>query len=258
MRAQQALLVKHFEELGGAVELQEFSARHPVSGEPVAMANLIARWHTERTERILLCAHYDTRPFPDRDPLSPRGVFVGANDGASGVAVLMTLAERLATLPGRHGVDVALFDGEEFIFPENLGMEQDLYFRGSEYFAREYVSSRPGYRYRYGVLLDMVGDADLSIPQEGTMLAWRDTRPLAQQIWGVARQLGVREFVAREGPPVRDDHLMLHDIGKIPCVDLIDFTYDAWHTEGDTPARCSALSLAKVGWVAQTWLERLK
>ena len=250
MQAQQDLLVKHFEQCGAEVELQKFKARHPRDGSAVPMANLIARWRPELNERILLCAHYDTRPFPDRDRVDPRGVFLGANDGASGVALLMELAREAPRLEGPIGLDIALFDGEEFVFGD-----ADEYFLGSTHFAREYVARRPRGAYRWAVLLDMVADADLKIMQEVNSVSWPDTRPLVESIWSTARKLGVREFIARRGPDLRDDHLPLHDIAKLPACDIIDFDYPAWHTRADTPERCSALSLAKVGWVIEEWLK---
>jgi hypothetical protein len=100
----------------------------------------------------------------------------------------------------------------------------------------------------------MIGDADLQLYQERNSTWWRDTRPLVDEIWATARRLGVREFIPRRKHEVRDDHLPLHNIGKIPTCDIIDFDYPAWHTQADTPERCSALSLAKVGWVLREWL----
>ena len=250
MQAQQAMLVEHFKQCGAEVELQSFKVRHPRDGSPVAMANLIARWQPQLAERILLCAHYDTRPFPDQDRNRPRGRFIGANDGASGAALLMELARNLSELRGERGVDIVLFDGEELIYGEF-----DEYFLGSKHFAREYVANQPGPTYRWAVLLDMVGDAELRIAQEVNSMRWADTRPLVESIWSTAKKLGVREFVPRRGPEIRDDHLPLHDIAGIPACDVIDFEYPFWHTEGDTPDKCSALSLAKVGWVIEEWLK---
>ncbi len=80
------------------------------------MANIIVQWHPERKERILLAAHYDTRPFPDRDPVRPQGTFVGASDGASGTALLMELAHLMPNLDSKYGVDFVLFDGEELVY----------------------------------------------------------------------------------------------------------------------------------------------
>ncbi len=104
MKQQQELLKKHFEALGGKVTMQEFRGKHPQTGAMVPMANMIVTWHPDRKQRILLCAHYDTRPFPDRDsdPVQrTQGVFIGANDGGSGVAVMMELAHRMPQLEMR-------------------------------------------------------------------------------------------------------------------------------------------------------------
>lgn len=250
MATQQRLLTDHFEKLGGNVRRQEFRVRDPLTGQPVSMANLIVEWHPERKERILLAAHYDTRPFPDRDKRNPRGTFVGANDGGSGTAILMELAHQMRDLPGDVGVDFVLFDGEEYVFQEG-----HPYFIGSEWFASEYASGKPPYRYRWGILLDMVGDADLQIYPDNHSLKWPDTRPLVKEVWDTAKRLGVSEFSTQRRYDVLDDHIRLHDIGGISCIDIIDFHYPYWHTEQDVPAKCSALSLAKVGWVVQEWLK---
>jgi len=253
MARQQKLLAEHFAKLGGQVRLQKFLAPNPLGGEKVPMANLIVHWHPESRQRILLCAHYDTLPFPMLDKHNPRGPFVGANDGGSGVAVLMELAHEIPDLKCKYGIDFVMLDGEEYIFRQS-----DRFFLGSEYFARDYRRQRPPYRYRWGVLLDMIGDADLQIYQERNSMWWRDVRPLVEDIWSTARRLGVREFIPRKKHEVRDDHLPLHNIGGIPICDIIDFDYPPWHTQGDTVDKCSALSLAKVGWVIREWLKAVR
>jgi hypothetical protein len=156
----------------------------------------------------------------------------------------------MQALDSRYGVDFALFDGEEFVFDE-----RDRFFLGSDHFARDYAKAPPEHKYRWGVLLDMVGDADLQIYQERLSVSWRDTRPLVAQIWGTAQRLGVREFVAQTRHLVQDDHIPLRQIAKIPTCDIIDFDYPAWHTTADVPQNCSGESLAKVGWVVLEWLK---
>jgi glutaminyl-peptide cyclotransferase len=253
MEEQQKLLVDHFTKLGGEVELQRFEVahpEHPTTPPAVPMANIIVHWNPKSKERILLCAHYDTLPVPFRDPVNPKGTFVGANDNAGGVAILMELARDMPKLKSKYGVDFALFDGEEFMFHPD-----GRFFLGSEYFAQKYADSKLPYRYRWAVLLDMVADKDLEIHEEGNSLSWPDSKPLVEQIWSVAKKLGVVEFKANTKYDVRDDHVMLHDVGKIPSIDIIDFDYPAWHTEQDKPEQCSALSLAKVGWVLSQWLK---
>ncbi|MCA9246480.1 MAG: M28 family peptidase [Planctomycetales bacterium] len=259
MQKQQQLLSEHFTQLGAEVQLQHFRVRHPLDGKPVAMANLIVEWRPEAKQRILLCAHYDTRPLPDRDPNPVKrrsGVFLGANDGGSGVAVLMELGRHMADYRGSLGVDFCFFDGEELVYDGN----RDRYFLGSEWFSRQYVASPPPYRYRQGVLLDMVGDARLGIYQERNSVSWPETRPTVASIWRTAQRLGVKEFIPRVKHEIRDDHLPLRNLAKIPTCDVIDFDYPDeqnryWHTTQDIPENCSALSLAKVGWVLWEWLK---
>jgi glutaminyl-peptide cyclotransferase len=163
----------------------------------------------------------------------------------------MELGRSMPGLKGKLGVDLVFFYGEEIIFQE----KRDPYFIGAEYFATDYANHPPKYRYRWGVLLDMVGDADLQIYPDRNSVSWEDTQPLVKQIWDTAHRLGVREFVSSKRFDVLDDHLKLHEIARIPCCDIIDFKYPAWHTQADTPERCSALSLAKVGWVLEEWLK---
>ncbi|MEO1496468.1 MAG: M28 family peptidase [Planctomycetota bacterium] len=258
MREQQELVATHFEEHGAEVRRQTFRVRNPLGGPRVAMTNIIARWRLDEPDRVLLCAHYDTRPLPDRDPnpiARRRGRFIGANDGASGVAALMELAHLLAVYDGPLGVDVVLFDGEELVYVDR----RDPYFLGSRYFAEAYKKRKPlpdgpPWRYRAAILLDMVGDADLQLYQERYSYRNEKTRPLVLEVWSTAQRLGVEEFIPRVKHTVRDDHLALQRYGDIPAIDIIDFDYPAWHTESDTPRRCSGDSLAKVGWVVWEWL----
>lgn len=258
MQRQQTLLREFFERQGGTVELQSFMARHPLSGEAVEMANLIARWHPQRPKRFLLCAHYDTRPFPDRDPHNPRGRFIGANDGASGVAALMELSHHLGSLPPDVGVDLVMFDGEELVYEEG----RDDYFLGSTHFARDYAAHPPAIPYQAGVLLDMVGDKELRIYYERN--SWNDAREVTRSIFATAKTLGVDAFVPRVRHEILDDHIPLNRIAKIPTTNLIDFDYPRpgigapqyWHTMQDIPENCSGESLVTVVYVVHQWLMR--
>lgn len=252
MQKQRGMIVRHFEGLGATVSRQPFQIRDRRTGATVAMENLIVSFHPDRLDRVMLAAHYDTRPFPDRDPANPAGVFIGANDGASGVAVLMELGQFMPSLPGEIGVDFVLFDAEEYVVDR-----RDPYFLGSIHFARRYASKPPKHRYRYGVLLDMVADADLLLPQEYHSISWPDTRGLVDDIWEAAREVGAREFLPRPGPTVEDDHVPLRTIGRIPTCDIIDFDYPYWHTTQDTPEHCSGESMEVVGRVMLHWLRGL-
>lgn len=258
MHRQQQILSAFFEQRGATVELQRFDVRHPQTGEAVELANLIASWHPQRPKRFLLCAHYDTRPFPDRDPVNPRGRFVGANDGASGVAGLMELANHIDQLPADVGIDLVMFDGEELVYEEG----RDEYFLGSTYFARTYLANPPAVPYRAGILLDMIGDKELKIYYERN--SWNYAREVSKSVFATAASLGVDAFVPRIRHEIRDDHLPLNQIAHIPTIDLIDFDYPRpgigapqyWHTMQDVPENCSGHSLATVVYVVHQWLMR--
>ena len=261
MVRQRAYIEKHLREHGGTIEKQEWQIRHPETGQEVTLVNLFGRWYPERPERILLCCHYDTRPYADEDPVNPRAPLMGANDGASGVAALMEIARHLNAIDVNYGVDLVFLDAEEFIFEK----DRDPFFIGSTYFAQRYRQADLNFRYKWGILLDMVGDKDLQIYQERNSLGWRDTRPLVHDVWRVARQLDIPEFVARPRHTINDDHVPLHDIGGISIINIIDFDYPNpgygpkyWHTTQDIPENCSGGSLAKVGKVVLTWLEQVE
>lgn len=255
---QQEFLIDFFNNAGAAVEVQTFNERNPETGEAVVMKNIIARWYPDRLKRFLVCAHYDTRPFPDRDPENPTGRFVGANDGASGVAGVMELSHHMDRLPDDVGVDVVLFDGEELVYRER----RDTYFLGSTYFARNYAANRPAIPYRAGILLDMIGDKELRIYYERN--SWNYAREVSKSIFETAAMLKVDAFVPRIRHEIRDDHIPLNEIARIPTVDLIDFDYPRpglgvpqyWHTTKDVPENCSGDSIATVIYVVHQWLMR--
>ena len=255
MQKQREFLIRYFQKAGAKVFRQAFRSRDGRNGEWIHMENLIVSWHPSRNDRVLLGAHYDTRPYPDRDRRQPKGIFVGANDGASGVAVLMELADSMSELKGSVGVDFVLFDAEEYVFEEG----RDSYCLGSLFFARQYAASRKAgaksYAYRCGVILDMVGDRNLAIWQEHQSVEWPDTRPVVNSIWATAEQLKVREFISRPKYVINDDHVPLRMTGGIPTCDIIDFDYPHWHTTQDIPANCSPKSLGVVGQVMLAWLQ---
>jgi hypothetical protein len=262
MKKQQELVKRHFETQGAQVELQPFTARQKSRRQPVDMANLIASWHAERQRRVILCSHYDTRPIADQEEDRSRWTqpFLSANDGGSGVALLMELANHLKDLKTEVGIDFVLFDGEEYIFEPN----SDKYFYGSEHFAQAYRQSRAGRRYLAAVLLDMIAGRDARFPAE--QHSWVQAGGLVQEIWGVAAELKCTAFQNRVGESVLDDHLALNQAG-IPAIDIIPearlaphfhFQYPHWHRLSDVPANCSGESMAQVGRVLSVWLQRVK
>jgi len=221
------------------VSTQSFMLSFEPPPTTVSATNIIARFQPEKEERILLCAHWDTRPWADQDP-DPKNhnkPILGANDGASGVAVLLQIATILHKQKPPVGVDIVLFDGEDV---GHSGSERS-YARGSAAFASELGGS---FRPKFGILLDMIGDADLKIYQEAYSAQYAPS--VVKKVWDKAALLAIDEFVPQVMYAVFDDHIPLLEVG-IPCIDLIDFDYPYWHTLEDTPDKCSAESLEKIG-----------
>lgn len=213
------------------------------AGETLRLTNLLARFRPEATDRILLLAHWDTRPKANEseDPEDREKPVPGANDGASGTAVLLHLAELFRQQPPPVGVDILLVDGEDY------GPETEDMFLGARHFA---ANLPPGYRPLYGVLLDMVGDRDPRFPVEG--YSQSAAPEVVQRVWGVARDLGYGDiFVTTPGGYVSDDHVPLNQVG-IRTIDVIDLEYGGpdnpfWHTTRDVPENTSARTLGIVG-----------
>jgi glutaminyl-peptide cyclotransferase len=259
MKTQQDLLEAHFKPLADRLTWQRFEATQRSVHKPVAMANLIASWQPDARRRVLICSHYDSRPHADQeqDPRRWREPFVSANDGGSGVALLMELARHVKGLKASVGIDFVLFDGEEYVFDAD-----DEYFLGSKFFAREYrkarVKDRAAPLYVGGVLLDMVGGKAARFPVEQN--SWFKASPLVKQVWGIADELKCPAFRSTEMSkvPVQDDHVPLNDIAGIATVDVIDFDYAHWHRITDVPENCSGDTLGQVARVLAVWLQRVK
>lgn len=217
------------------VSVQKFSGR--TGGQEVDMFNILASLYPEKEERILLCAHWDSRHHADRDPDSTKWTdpVPGANDGASGVAVLLEIASGLSAVEPPVGVDIVLFDGED---GGEYGNDS-TWLLGSRHFARIMPRS---YRPKYAILLDMIGDRDLKLSRDINSI---EASPnLWNRIIAHCEESGID--VSPETVIILDDHVPLIKRG-IPSVDLIDFDYDFWHTVSDTPDKCSAESLGKIG-----------
>ncbi len=208
-------------------------------GEVLQLTNIFGSFNTTASDRILLLAHWDTRPRADeeKDPAKQNQPILGANDGASGVAVLLEIARLLKQVPLPIGVDILFVDGEDYGKSHDL----DSYFLGSRYFMK--VKSE-NYRPRFAILLDMVGYKDLQIPMEQNSITFAPET--VELIWSTAENLGVTQFVNVPGEEISDDHIPLNS-GGLPTVDIIDFQYPFWHTMQDTPDKCSAESLEAIG-----------
>lgn len=261
MKKQIELLTKHFEGLGGKVSKQEFEAKQKSQKKAVGMTNLVVSWFPERKNRVILCAHYDTRPQADQEANQRNWnkPFVSANDGTGGVAFLMELARHMKDLPTGVGVDFVLFDGEEWVFAGPFG--DDEYFFGSRHFAAEYKKAEKTRKFVYtaAVLFDLCFHDGANLKVEDH--SWDGARELVQAIWGAAERRKAKSFqLARgfdRGAAVLDDHLALLAVG-IPAVDVIDFDYKHWHTLADTPDKISAGQMTEVAGVIVQWLSGLK
>jgi len=211
-----------------------------VDGDTLALVNVLARFRPDASSTLLLLAHWDTRPLSDNAPdAAERHTAVpGANDGASGTAVLLQLADMMSKTPPPRAVDVLLVDGEDY---GDFGVGRDV-FLGSRYFAGNLAE---GYEPEYGVLLDMVGDRELEIYVEGNS---NQLAPeVVDRVWNIAHRLGFRDVFRRQlRHTINDDHIPLNEVG-IQTIAVIDFDYTYWHTPQDTPDKVSASSLGVVG-----------
>lgn len=213
-----------------------------VDGDSLPMVNVIARFNPAATERILYVAHWDTRPradaFASPDSTLP---IPGANDGASGVAILLGVMDALAAQPPTIGVDLLFVDGEDY---GSFSAMEDVLI-GSTYYAGNILP--PG-KPDFAVVWDMVGAADLRLPKEPqSAVAAPDVIDL---VWGVAERMGYGHiFVQEAGQSVTDDHIPLIQAG-VRAIDVIGWPYEHWHTMRDTIDKLSVESLTAVGNVA--------
>ncbi|HEV7704020.1 MAG TPA: M28 family peptidase [Gemmatimonadaceae bacterium] len=216
-----------------------------VKGDTLHLRNILARIHPAAAQRVLFLTHWDTRPVSDqaRDPAQRNAPMPGANDGASGVALLVALGDALKKTPANVGVDLLFVDGEDY---GDFGAMKDVLL-GSTYFASHLPS--PDYKPLYAVLFDMIGDKDLDIYQEPISLS--RAPEVVSLVWNEAQSLGyARYFInSPSNAGVTDDHVPLLDAG-IHTIDVIDFDYPSHHTPDDTFDKLSAHSLQVVGDVA--------
>jgi Zn-dependent M28 family amino/carboxypeptidase len=235
-------LLAELRQRADTVIVQAFT-QETARGETLALRNFLARFRPAASERILLLAHWDTRPRSDQaaDTAARRLPVPGANDGASGVAILLGVADALKASPPAVGVDLLLVDGEDY----GSFSDSTETLLGSRYFAAQLTGE---YQPMFAVLFDMVGDRDLQIYQEGNSLAFAPE--VVKRVWRVAEELGHgRVFVPAVRHTLSDDHVPLQLAG-IRAIDVVDFDYPFWHTPHDTIDKVSAASLQIVGEVA--------
>ena len=230
--------------LADTVSTQSFTEIMPRSKQKVEMHNIIAQFNPKAKKQIMISAHWDTRPWGDRSLSIMRKdqPILGANDGASGVAILLELAKVLHDNPQKIGVNLVLFDAEDF------GSSGDSwsYCKGSQYFAKNLPITLP----EYAINLDMVGDANLEIYIE--RISYKQNPSLVLDLWGLAEELKLSGFKKMAYHSIFDDHVPLYELAGIPAVDIIDFDYpdektNYHHTYNDIVENCSPESLRQVG-----------
>lgn len=216
--------------------------------------NFIGSFQPEKKNRILLCAHWDSRPWADHDP-NPDNHYRaidGANDGASGVGVLLEIARLLSQDNPGVGVDIAFFDAEDYGQHQLVNTpDQDSWALGSQFWANN--PHKSDYYARFGILLDMVGAKDASFKHEGYSMMYAPN--IVRKVWMVARQEGFRHFFYnREGGFIIDDHYYINKIRNIPVINIIDQRdntphgfFDYWHTVDDTMDNIDTSTLLAVG-----------
>ena len=247
-----------FRQYGMEVTLQKADL-NGYDGTKLKSTNIIASYRPNLTDRLLLCAHWDSRPWADNDPneANHRKPVMAANDGASGIAVMLEVARLLASDSLNVGVDFICFDAEDWGTPQwadSEGGDADTWALGAQYWATQYVNQQSSPRYRYGILLDMVGGEGARFYQEQVSLYFAPD--IVRKVWAAAETVGYGSlFPKDEGDGITDDHLPLNRVARIPCIDIIPYYPDCdassfgptWHTVNDDMKHIDRNTLQAVG-----------
>lgn len=202
-------------------------------GKQIRLKNIIGSYKPERRDRILLLAHWDTRPFADQDSVNKDKPIDGADDGASGVAMLLEIARALQQQDPNIGVDLFFSDAEDYGQLEDTPRDQEkenTWCLGTQYWANHLEQ---GYTARWAILFDMVGGKDATFPREGTSIAYAPW--LVDKIWNRAAEMGyTASFINDQTGQTTDDHVYVNGVAQIPCIDIVGFdvprgTYRYWH-----------------------------
>ena len=251
-------LVSELNRFGANVTEQKADLK-AFDGTVLHARNIIGSYNPENKERVLLFAHWDTRPFSDQDPdeSKHRTPVQGANDGASGVGVLLEVARALHEKAPNVGVDIIFFDAEDYGTPEFADAPAgDWWCLGSQYWAKN--PHDPNYKARFGILLDMVGAPDATFTKEYYSRQYANS--IVEKVWSTARDLGNgKYFVDKDGGGIIDDHIAVNQDRKIPSIDIIQNDPSTpsgfgwyWHTSKDDMNSIDKNTLKAVG---QTVLE---
>lgn len=246
-------LVNSFRKYGLLLNEQTFEAR-AFDGKMLKLRNVIASINPSATKRIIVASHWDARPFADNEKTDKNKPIDGANDGASGVGVILELARLMhADTSLKVGVDFILFDGEDYGQPENSGFPEmkDSWCLGSQYWAKK--THVPNYSAYYGILLDMVGGKGARFAMDGTSAMFAPE--VQKKIWQVAANSGYSAtFINQQSDEIIDDHYYVNRDAKIPMVDIIEYEPSdgsyfspTWHTHDDNINNIDKSTLKIVG-----------
>ena len=226
------------------VIVQDFTYTEQVDNQTYDFQNIIGRFNTEAEFQTIISAHWDTRPWAEKDPdkRNRHKPILGTNDGASGVAVLLELGRILSEYPPSIGVNIVFFDAEDLGAP---GLNE-TYCAGSRYFAKHLPIPKPN----EAINLDMVADKQLTLPIE--RYSYEQNPELVRFLWSRAKDMGLKAFSSKIDYAIYDDHVPLYEEAGIPAIDIIDFKYpnpyaNFHHTLDDVVENCSAESLDQVG-----------
>lgn len=235
------------------VYIQEFKAK-AWDGTYLSSRNIIASFSSENLNRIFFAAHWDSRPYADFDPnpSNHRKPIPAANDGASGVGILLEIARLLSENEPNIGLDIILFDSEDYGEPNDIkNKSEDTWCLGSQYWANN--PHRPGYYAKYGVLLDMVGAKDAVFTMENTSMYYAPD--VMKRVWNIAKNLGYENYFLQEKTGgIIDDHLYINKIARIPTIDIVHHDkntssgfFPYWHTMKDDMSNIDKKTLFIVG-----------
>ena len=248
-----AATLKNF---GAEVEIQQGKGTL-YDGRSIDIHNIIGKFNPDASKRILLCAHWDSRPYADHDKdESKRNTPVlGANDGASGVGVLLEIARNLKTLPENIGIDIVFFDVEDWGAPQFYrgNRQNDSWCIGSKFWAQE--AKKVNYRAAFGILLDMVGAPNACFYKEYYSMQYAAN--IVEKVWNKAQTLGFDGyFINKQGGEIMDDHVNVNRITQIQCIDIIHYDpnspngfFEHWHTTQDDMRKINKNTLYVVGTV---------
>jgi Zn-dependent M28 family amino/carboxypeptidase len=250
-------LIATLKKYGADVTVQSFTAT-AYDGTKLQARNIIGSYNPQAQKRILLAAHWDTRHVADQDTVRKQQPIDGANDGASGVGVLLEVARVLSTANSKPtvGVDIILFDVEDYGLPEflqasefPLAQNQQTYCLGSQHWGKN--PHKPGYSAYFGILLDMVGAKNTAFYREGVSVKYASS--VVDKVWAIGQALGYGQYFRNEQTAeITDDHVFINEYAKIPTIDIIDFNLQGnfaehWHTHNDTMDVIDKNTLKAVG-----------